>query len=1028
MSLTTGGHHPSHSQKVRFQGNTAPAAPAGLGIGGFGKIITDFARREPGETAEKFFLNTAKEGPMAIVPLESSVLVGRSERAYKRDGWLELQERLSEEMAAAVVWLFGVGFLQNQFETVSNKLSRGKNKHLSTNIAWNMPWKKVQNIDLTPQEMFSRNNKEINTLLKLKSARWLFSVGTALALVGYFIPKGNQLKTNMILKHLERRKRASEGSNVQFGDPNQQNQPNGSQQRVPGQAPVHPMAPPQQASTFSHSLMPHMPVTLGSLMPNSHFPAVGGPSTPQAGSNRGTTGIQSNAIAHPLSTQFLGQGQPNTSLSTGMNASHGNSPRRNSDVRFGSGLPLLSGVEAVGAAVEQTNYGQLLAVDFGIAGGRGYVASKRSPYETAEVLFRDIVSLYFYILCAPHLMKLLTTGMDKSFGSSSHLQPKVAELLHDQIKRGLDNGLSMDRIVYGLSNAQMKPGDELKEAMRSIDKTELQDLMKKEMKVYLSGKHISADIDKAIEAYITPSQLAAATKNVGALNPSYIQHLLQAIDDGRGAFGKLSGAERQNLGIAVKQAARHTVGMRVNLNDVTKTVEKEPKDSKFKELIDSLENGKTKPIRDEAGFLKRRISRIAELEGMNQTHSMLRRSVNILREKLSEGEDAKLVQLGDAHANWLDKAMHHAETIKDHFTQNLEDVGSQLHGLKLEGESLKNISSALGGKTLHKEDHFKEAVSKASTNQLQRLALEVKELYNQAGKPSKLWPMKTQSGRLKGLNESLEDINLRLTGGTHTEPVEALRESIMHFMSRMKDHGKATSAERDLLGHYQQEIQKIVQGKEGRMFSLAIRHEDEALGNKLREILRGGLISDSRLVKKALITVGQLETDTRKMPSPTNESNMRKSIANYTEALYKRYNPANTGALDKAKRDALHIELETYKGLNRNLHYIARGLSLGTAMACIGWLVPIVQTKITKHLTGKDKNPGIASAKKLMDDAETKAGEKKDASPSGQATLGSATAPAKAPMASTNSPAFQSSTLPFQPPRLPQTMLPIIAG
>lgn len=971
MSLKPGGHHPTISQKVRFQGNSSPAAPTGLAGGGVTGIAATIAKFTLGEkeAVQKFFLNTAKEGPMAIVPLETSVLVGRSERAYRRDGWLELQERLTEEMAAAVVWLFGVGYLQNKFETVSNKFQKGKNQHLSTNIAWNKPWEKVTHVDLTPQEMFAKNDKEISALLRLKSARWLFSVGTALALVGYFIPKGNQLKTNMILKHLERRKRASEGSNVQFGDPNRQNQPNGSQQRAPGQV----LMPPPPALAPSRSLMPHLPVTVGSLMPGFHSPASGFPPVfPSGSSAKGaTTGAdQPGNTAIPfhsaLSTQFSGQGQ-NPAQNQPMTAPAKHGP--NGGVRFGAGMPGLSIVQAIGSSVEQTNYGQLLAVDFGIAGGRGYVASKRSPYETAEVLFRDIVSLYFYILCAPHLMKAITTGMDKAFNSSSHLQPKVAKLLHDQIEERINQGESIDRIIYGLSDGQMGPEGPLKKAMRAIKKDDLTQLITKEARVYLGDQALTGKINDAIHAYLKPSELAQRTKNEAELNPSYVQHLLEAIEAGNGAFGELSASQRQNLGIAVKQATRHTVGMKIDLKNIQGT---DDNPSLFKGLIQELRGDKNLKIKAEAGKLEERITRIATLESMDQTHSMMRRSANVLREKLTSPTDMELLQRGDALANWIDKAMHHSETIKEHMATNLAELGEKLHDLKLEGEPLQRVRQALGGKSLNTPDEFKIALSDAETSHLRDLADTFGKMHEEAKKSASMWPFNAQSRKMKSISESLANLKLRLGNSTEAKPAEALKDSITSFMDTLKNHSAANEAERNLLTHYQGEVNRIVKHDEGRFFSLAIRHEDGALSNKLREILRGGLVSDSKLVSRALDTMGQLETDTRKMPSTSNEAKMRKELSAYTEALYKRFNPANTGQ-DLAPaviRKELPKQLGKYLSLNRNLHYLARGASLGTAMACIGWLVPIVQTKITKHLTGMDNNPGIASAKKLMDDEE----------------------------------------------------------
>ena len=64
---------------------------------------------------QRFFLETSKEGPNAILPLESSVITGRSAAAAKRGGWMEFQERFLEETVVAVIWLWGVDAMRKVF-------------------------------------------------------------------------------------------------------------------------------------------------------------------------------------------------------------------------------------------------------------------------------------------------------------------------------------------------------------------------------------------------------------------------------------------------------------------------------------------------------------------------------------------------------------------------------------------------------------------------------------------------------------------------------------------------------------------------------------------------------------------------------------------------------------------------------------------------------------------------------------------------------------------------------------------------
>lgn len=971
MSLINGANHPSNSHKLRFRGATSPGTPSGLGANGpmgiLGEMAKTFSKVKPSNGVESFFLNTSKTGAMSIVPLESSVLVGRSERAYKRDGWLELQERLTEEMAAAVVWLFGVGFLQNQFEKVAN---RGKNQHLSTNIAWNKPWKSATTIDLTAQQMFAKHQGEINSLLGLKGARWVFSVGTALALVGYFIPKGNQVKTNMILSYLERRKRSSEGSNVQFGDPNNQNQPNGSHS-VSGQA-----TPPSRTNLPSRSLMPRLPLTVSGLMPGATGFHTG---TPTSG-NVNTKGSNPNqATRLPIATQFLGQGN----LHDSPPAAHGKP-----GVKFAGGIPglglLQSGIQGIGAAVEQTDYGQILAVDFGIAGGRGYVASKRSPYETMEVLFRDIVSLYFYIMCAPHLMAVISSSMDKIFKGDSKLQPKVAKMIHDKIDKAMaanqkkaDNDKVpaedlLDRIIYGQENRMMQHEGTIKKAMRALYEDQVLNLLRKEAKVYL-GKplsELSKDMENTLKRFLEPEP-----KDFG---PKHIEYLLQAIEDGSGEFAKLSNQERQNLGIAVKQATRHSAGIRVSLKE-SEATEEAPwikEHPAFKAMFE----GKEKFLSpQEENDMIRRIQHITRLDGMDQTHSMLLRSTNVMRSELNQNGHSALIKRADALADWIDKARHHAQTIDAFMDRELSDLGEQLHALngKLTGSERQQLANALGRQSLGNEMAHKEALQKATTSQLRKLEERFQKIDDTGSMIGKLSPVKTQPRKVKAMKDSLASLKLRLGNSGSESPKQAIKDSIVSVMTELKGHSKG--AEQDLLNHYHSAIEKIVHHEEGRLFSLAISSDDAATGQKLRETLRGGLISNSKLLSEALDTVGQLETDSRKMANTDNIEKMREGIKRYLETLYRQFDPANMPGIDEPGKllRVYNTEMKAFYALNRNLHYVARGISLAAAMACIGWLVPKAQTEITKRLTGKDKNPGIASARKQFDDAKAPANNAK---------------------------------------------------
>jgi len=939
MLTISGVQYPARNQNARFLGHSAPVRFSGLD-----------APKGKSVWLDKAFLSVSKPGPLAILPLEASVLVGRSIQAYRRGGWLELQERLPEELAAAVVWLFGVAFAQKQFEKYLNR--RG-NQHLSSHIAWNMPWRKPTDVDLTPQQMFAKNQTEINSLLRIKSIRWALSVGLALLTVAYLIPKTNQLKTNLILSYLGRRKRTSEGSNVQFGDPGNQNQQNGTTRPVPTQAvsaqrtfPANRFIP--LSLLYSPNSWPNSWFTNRTL-PSQNRNSTG--SSTQTQPNANSSSI-SNLGANPYSSNknpITGSGNPNPVATV----RHGKSA-----VRFGES-PLINAIQRGGALVEQTDFGQILAVDFGIAGGRAAVAAKRSPYETVEVLWRDLVSLYFYILCAPHLMSGLTAGLDKAFKTSSHLQPMVAELLHREIDERLKTQ-KLHEALYGAGVNVMQPEGPLREAMRAIHKNTFTDLLRMEMKAYLPGKTLPAEVTQAIHAYL-PDE---------SNTPGHIHDLLNAVEGGQGGFSSLSSADRQNLMMAIKQSARHTAGLKLPLNDFGSELRRDG--SLFKALFEKMTNEREKEA------LLGRIKRTATLESMDQVHSMLRRTTNLARTTMGTGEDAGLIRRGEALADWVDNAVHHAQTLDELMQDELGNLGEQLHQLKLQGTPLQRVSQALGKSGgLSSVHDYKQALLNADTRQLRTLDKTLGELWQEPTKLEKWSPMKSHSSKIHDLQNKLEALNFKLSGSSSQRPIEAMKESIARFTQTVTENPKIGKPEKDLLNYYQREIHDIVLGQQGRFFSLSIKHDDAALSQKLREVLRGGLKSDSRVLSKALDTVGQLETDSRKMADTTHREAMSKEIARYLDTLYKRFNPANFRNLDQAELDRLYqVELKSFRQMNRVLHYASRSIAILVAMWGIGWLVPWVQNKISKLLTGQNENPGLKAAKEKVGSLDNQASKK----------------------------------------------------
>jgi hypothetical protein len=806
-----------------------------------GKTISGF---NAPDWMQKAFLFVSNEGASAVLPLEGAVVAGRTHSAYRRDGWMEVQERVFEEIAAAVIWLKGVDFLKNGFKSGQNRMLP-QYKHLSPDIAWNRPWGKVQTVDLTAQELFTKNHTEINFLLRLKSARWLFSVGLALTGVAYVVPTLNQLKTQAIMSYqISRRKRAQEGDNVQFGDPLS-------------------AAAPKELSGSHDSVS----ATLGQQDPSISSLQASFNQSPFKNFIQAPAGMPSfKPLRFGAQRQASDQHPVFGSSHFPLNAKagpfyQGSLQQAGKSIQFGA-MPGGSLVQGLGHMVDQTAYGSILVVDAGIAGGRSYVASKRSTFETVEVLVRDIGSLYFYILSVPHIMKGLGWAIDGGLKTSVSLEPKVADLFNQEIQAQLQKR----QMAYSLANIKevlhgssanglvLLPEGALKTEMRSVASDKLASWLKLEARAYLNGTQADALIDQML----TRQMLGGG----GRVMPENIQSWLEEITTGAGKFQTLKDGERKNLGIALKQAFRHTVGMELSgLKDKPASMIEQLKQQcpGFTEALDAMSADEVKPFTE-------RIQRMARVDGLDQAHSLFRRSLNLLRNPLKDSPKAlETLKEAEALADWLDNAKSRHLTL----------------------EELR--------------------------------ALEPKVALHQNG-PQRI-------------------------------------EDVMAKFNHLAEQS-GLNIEKDLLQKYKAQLNKLMSGDTGRLFSLAIDQGDESLSHKLREMLQGGLHYDTPFLRRAQAEVGQFIPDSREFADSAKAAQMRISIGNYGNTLLGRLKALG----DNVAAPKVQGEMKNFLNLNRNLNYASRSVALLGTMFCLGWLVPHVQTTITKRLTGKDRNPGIASA------------------------------------------------------------------
>lgn len=140
----------------------------------------------------------ASDGFLPVIALEAFVEGGRTYQAYKRGGFDEARERITEEFSGAVFWLGGVTALNCLFEKLGQKLLKLPNK--TVDIAQDSVRKPLENY------LHSETTKDgakilEKTMAKFKFAKVVSSVLIANAFIGFVLPKINQSITRSYHKN-----------------------------------------------------------------------------------------------------------------------------------------------------------------------------------------------------------------------------------------------------------------------------------------------------------------------------------------------------------------------------------------------------------------------------------------------------------------------------------------------------------------------------------------------------------------------------------------------------------------------------------------------------------------------------------------------------------------------------------------------------------------------------------------------------------------------------------------------------------
>lgn len=865
-------------------------------------------------SVESAFTVTNKEGPMAILPLELSTTVGRSVSSARRNGFLEFQERFLEEIAVAIVWLYGVNFMSNLFnKRIKPGLFKGSG-HLNPETAWD--WglfnKNRKSVDLLPSERFTRHAADRASLTKIKTIGAFISVVLATATAALLIPWLNKKKTEAIVSYLNnkesRQQEALNTRSVAKGLP-------------PGLSYSQWGAMPELSKSF--------PVKAFGAQPDSHA----------------------------------------ESLSPGL--------------KFGfSGGDL---VQQVGHAIQQTDYGSLLAVDGGLAAGRIKVYGDRSPYEGAEIALRDIGSIYFYMYSTPHIMRLMAKLMNPAFNTDVLLEPKVGRSLQQNVLQQLLLKNPERKAKLPPSLVQLLKGNDPRALEEALEKSEVQAVLKQmpvssaELERAVQGavatlpKQIQAELvrswttaghsqflslfEKEAKIYGVSDASPAVTNFVKqqGLTTDSLAQLLKQVKQGEGTFQTLDRAQRQNLEVAIKQAFRYSAGRTFEMSSLKNQ-------SALRQMAQQL------PANEREKFWER-AQVMARQDARDQANSLFRRNLNLGLtpvQKMLSDKSQPFMELGESMADWVEKANARHQSLGEVSQAAIGDLVEDLryYQSKSAFKALPNGEGDIPG-LLTRLEH-------AAPNEIPDLLLKLSTQL-EGFKPN-LWQRVKGSYMDKSdVMEQLDALKALLAPETHSGSVDALKSHLptsaktldelashninaySNTLTALAKKANADATVISLMEHSQKPLLPLLTGKQGRLFSLYTAEANNLIDEKYRSLLVGGIQNDSRLLNESLETAGRLKLHNRLYNSPQAKGKMMQQIQVWSDALIK-----NTEG-KAVTADQLAKEMIIFRRTSQTGHIAARIMAGGISMLGLGIIVPKLQYAMTKKLTGKNEHPGLAT-------------------------------------------------------------------
>ena len=140
----------------------------------------------------------ASNGFLPVIALEAFVEAGRTYQAYKRGGFDEARERITEEFSGAVFWLGGVTALNALFEKIGQKVLKLPN----INVAIAKDDVRNPLANFLDKERTKEGAKILEkTMAKFKFIKVISSILVANAFIGFILPKINQSITRSYHKN-----------------------------------------------------------------------------------------------------------------------------------------------------------------------------------------------------------------------------------------------------------------------------------------------------------------------------------------------------------------------------------------------------------------------------------------------------------------------------------------------------------------------------------------------------------------------------------------------------------------------------------------------------------------------------------------------------------------------------------------------------------------------------------------------------------------------------------------------------------